>query len=167
MFYIILPMTGFEPQTSGSGSRRFATLATPRLGQVWLKIKPVSLVPCQGELKSWSSVFAFVIKYSGRWRFQVRGNQCDQIWQIFATLANVYKSLTNFDGLFLIWQNDESTLENLWHYWANFQCCIWPNIEKSFNHQVTLEAIAILSTVWPDGYIIFLYLAIYNSEKTS
>ena len=107
MFYIILPMTGFEPQTSGSGSRRFATLATPRLGQVWLKIKPVSLVPCQGELKSWSSVFAFVIKYSGRWRFQVRGNQCDQIWQIFATLANVYKSLTNFDGLFLIWQNDD------------------------------------------------------------
>ena len=66
MFYIILRVTGFEPPTSGSGSRRSATLATPRLGQVWLKIKPVSLVPCQGELKSWSSVFAFVIKYSGR-----------------------------------------------------------------------------------------------------
>ena len=36
--------------------------------------------------------------------------QCDQICQIFATLAKVYKSLTNFDGLILIWQNAQPTL---------------------------------------------------------
>ena len=31
---------------------------------------------------------------------------------------------------FLIWQNTRLTLANLWHYWANFHRCKWPNIEK-------------------------------------
>ena len=35
-----------------------------------------------------------------------------------------------FDGLFIIWQNAEPTLANLWHYWANFHCYKWPNIER-------------------------------------
>ena len=35
-----------------------------------------------------------------------------------------------FDCSFLIWQDAEPTLENLWHYWVSFHCCKWPNIEK-------------------------------------
>ena len=29
-----------------------------------------------------------------------------------------------------IWQNVEHTLASSLCYWANFQCCKWPNIEK-------------------------------------
>ena len=47
-----------------------------------------------------------------------------QLWQKFTSLWQIV------DSLFLIWQNYESTLSNLRHYWANFQCCKWPNIEK-------------------------------------
>ena len=46
-----------------------------------------------------------------------------------------------FDSLFLIWQNAEPTLANLWHYWANIHCCIWPNIEKYSNRLVTLVTV--------------------------
>ena len=56
--------------------------------------------------------------------------QCDQIWRNFAPLAKIYKHLQIFDSLCLIWQNTELTLANLWHYWVNFHCCKWPNIEK-------------------------------------
>ena len=35
-----------------------------------------------------------------------------------------------FDSLFLIWQKAEPTLANLLHYWGNFQCYKWQNIEK-------------------------------------
>ena len=36
----------------------------------------------------------------------------------------------NFEGFFLtIWQNIKPTLTNLLHYWANFPCYQWPNIE--------------------------------------
>ena len=66
---------------------------------------------------------------------------CDQIWRNSATLAEVYKSFTNFWQFISCWQNAEPTLANLWHYWANFHliCCIWPNNEKYSNHLVTLN----------------------------
>ena len=35
-----------------------------------------------------------------------------------------------FYSLYLIWQNAEPTLASLSHYWANFHCCKWPNMEK-------------------------------------
>ena len=63
--------------------------------------------------------------------------QCDTIWRNLATLANVYKSLANFVSLFLIWQNAEPILANLWHCWANFHCSKWPNIENKSKHLVT------------------------------
>ena len=60
-----------------------------------------------------------------------------QSWIVWADLAKLhhygkkFPSLWQiFDSLFLIWQNAEPTLANLWHYWANFHCCKWPNIEK-------------------------------------
>ena len=40
-------------------------------------------------------------------------DQCDQVWRNFVTLEKVYKSLEQFNGLFLIWQNAEPTLANL------------------------------------------------------
>ena len=43
----------------------------------------------------------------------VKWYQCDKIWQNFASLAKVYKSFANFNGLFLDWQNAEPTLANL------------------------------------------------------
>ena len=46
--------------------------------------------------------------------------QGDQIWQNFATLAKLYKSLANFLQFFLIWQNVKPTLANLVHHWAIF-----------------------------------------------
>ena len=54
------------------------------------------------------------------------------LWQKFTSLWQI------FDCLFLIWQNAEPTFANLWHYWAIFHCCKWPNIEKQSNHLVTL-----------------------------
>ena len=47
------------------------------------------------------------------------------LWQKFKSLWQI------FEGLFLIWQNVEPTLANLLHYWGNFHCCSWPNIEKN------------------------------------
>ena len=43
--------------------------------------------------------------------------KCTSLWQCF-------------DSSFLICQNAEPTLVNLWPCWANFHCCKWPNIEK-------------------------------------
>ena len=55
------------------------------------------------------------------------------LWQKFASCWQIC------DGLFLIWQNAEPTLANLWHYWANFHCCKWSHIEKESNHLVALQ----------------------------
>ena len=55
------------------------------------------------------------------------------LWQKFTSLWQ------KFNGLFLIWQNAEHTLANLQHYWTNFHCCKWPNLEKYYNHLVTLS----------------------------
>ena len=46
------------------------------------------------------------------------------LWQKFTSLWHI------FDGLFLIWGNAEPTLANLLHYWPNFHCSKWTNIEK-------------------------------------
>ena len=54
------------------------------------------------------------------------------LWQKFTSLWQI------FDGLFVIWQNAEPTVEKLYHCWAYFQCCKWPNIEKFCNHLVAL-----------------------------
>ena len=46
------------------------------------------------------------------------------LWQKFTSLWQM------FNGLYLIWQNTQPTLANLWHYWTNFHCSKWPNLEK-------------------------------------
>ena len=53
-----------------------------------------------------------------------RFGEISPLWQKFTSLWQI------FDSFFLIWQNAEPTLAILWHYWANFHCCKWPNIEK-------------------------------------
>ena len=60
----------------------------------------------------------------------VRHEERGTVWQ---DLATVYKSLANFRRFIshLIWQNAEPTLANSLHYWANFQCFEWPNIENN------------------------------------
>ena len=47
------------------------------------------------------------------------------LWLKFTSLWQICK------GLFLIWQNAEPILANLWHFWANFLYCKWPNIENN------------------------------------
>ena len=65
----------------------------------------------------------------------------------FGEISPFWPKFTNlwqcFDGLFLIWQNSKPTWENLLHYWANFHFCKWPNIERQFNHLVTLPGTAV------------------------
>ena len=63
----------------------------------------------------WRSGPVFTFKMADHYR----SHSCrvEKIWQ-------------NVDSLFLIWQNAEQTLANVWHDWANFHCCKWPNIEK-------------------------------------
>ena len=56
------------------------------------------------------------------------------LWQTFTSLWQI------FDCIFIIKQNIDSTLANLWHYWANFYCCKWSNFEKQFNNLVILHA---------------------------
>ena len=46
------------------------------------------------------------------------------------TLAKLHECLVIFGNLFIIWQNANYTLANLWYYLANFLSCQWPNIEK-------------------------------------
>ena len=46
------------------------------------------------------------------------------LWQKFISIWQIW------DCLFLIWKNAEHAVANLWHYWAHFDCCKWPNIEK-------------------------------------
>ena len=64
-----------------------------------------------------------------------RFGEISLLWQKFTGL------LQFFEGFFLIWQNDEPTLANLWHYWANFHCCKWPKFEKEYNHLLALNFI--------------------------
>ena len=64
------------------------------------------------------------------------------VWTDLAKFRHFGKSCSiwqNFKGLFLIKQNAEHTLANLWHYWDNFHCRKWPNIEKQSNRLVTLN----------------------------
>ena len=60
-----------------------------------------------------------------------RFGEISALWQI---LTGLWKTV---DSLFLIRQNVDLILANLLHYWANFHCCKWPNIEKYSNHLVT------------------------------
>ena len=46
-----------------------------------------------------------------------RFGQISPLWQKFTSPWQF------FDGLFLVWQIDDSTWANLWHYWDNFHCC--------------------------------------------
>ena len=57
------------------------------------------------------------------------------VWPDLRKFRNFAKRLTslwqNFDGLFLIWQNVEPTLANLWLCWANFQCYNWQILKNN------------------------------------
>ena len=54
----------------------------------------------------------------------------------FGKIIQVFLQI--FVGWFDIWQSVEATSANLLHYWVNFHCCKWPNIETQSNHLVTL-----------------------------
>ena len=76
----------------------------------------------------WHSTFGRVFWLSSVTRF----GENSPLWQYFTSLWQL------LGGLFLIWQNNKSTLANLLHYWTNFHCWKWPNIESLFNHLVPL-----------------------------
>ena len=40
-----------------------------------------------------------------------------------------------------MWHNLEFALADFLFPWANFHCCIWPNIEEQSGHLVTLVSI--------------------------
>ena len=61
-----------------------------------------------------------------------RFGKISPLWQKITSLWQI------LSGLFLFWQNAEPPLADLWHYWTNFPCCKWPNIEKYSNNLVTL-----------------------------
>ena len=54
----------------------------------------------------------------------------ERVWPDLAKFCHFGKTLQVF-GLFLIWQNAEPTLANLWHYWANFHCCKWSYLKNN------------------------------------
>ena len=62
-------------------------------------------------------------------KYKVAYYQCDQIWRNFTSLGQCYKTLVFWKGPFTIWQFIELTLANFIWFWANVQCCKWPNIE--------------------------------------
>ena len=59
------------------------------------------------------------------------GQRTLKLKEVRSSVTRFGKSLQIFDGLFLIWQNAETTLAHLRHNEANFHCCKWPNIEKN------------------------------------
>ena len=87
------------------------------------------------ELDSWSLTSGRVTKDWDRKRLKyIKYSQCGQIWRNFATLAKLYKSLAIYEGL---WEHFEPLLVNYLCFWANTNCCKWPNIEhviKPFGH---------------------------------
>ena len=64
------------------------------------------------------SIFAHGDEWCETWQ------QCDQIWQNFATLAQFEKSWVNYEGSFSIWLNVNLTLSKMLCYWASFRCCL-------------------------------------------
>ena len=71
------------------------------------------------------------------------------LWQKFTSIWQI------FDSLFLIRQNAENTLANLWHYSANFHCCKWPNIENDLT----------IWSHWPQQKILFVRAAAFAGGK--
>ena len=57
---------------------------------------------------------------------------------VWPDLAKFYKYLANFWWFISYLANCWSYFGDFLHYWANFHCCKWPNIEKESNHLVTL-----------------------------
>ena len=53
-----------------------------------------------------------------------------------------------------LWQNATHTLANLWHYWSNFHCCKWPNIEKN-------------PTIWSHYKLLTMNGNGWNEDKSS
>ena len=58
-------------------------------------------------------------------------NQCDKIWRNFATLVK-NKILSIFFMVTLVFGIKLNLLRQKICYWANFQCCKWPNMEKKY-----------------------------------
>ena len=70
----------------------------------------------------------------------------------FGTILALWQNLPSlwqiFVSLFIIWETNKPTLANLLHYWANFRCCKWKNIETQFNHLVSLLSTLLGATPW-------------------
>ena len=99
------------------------------------------------------------------------------VWHRFGEILPLWEKFTSywkiFDALFLIWQNAEPTLANLSHFWANFHCCKWPNIEQLCNHLVTLLLkisvafkLRSISTIGWAHFSIFFWIANFGTRKT-
>ena len=53
-----------------------------------------------------------------------RFGEISPLWQHLMTLCQMV------EGLISVWQNFEPTVAKMLYFWAVFQCCKWPNIEK-------------------------------------
>ena len=88
-------------------------------------LKNPDLIPllCHNKMCLWHCLPSRVTRFG----------KISPFWQKFTSLWQI------FDGVFLIWSNSKPSLTNLLHYWANFHCYKWPNIETEFNNLVTLS----------------------------
>ena len=97
------------------------------IGQIFIKVNGQ-------RLSKYSSYLVTMVRSDAS--SVTRLAEISPLWQKIKSLWQI------FESLYLIWQNVEPTLANLLHYWANFHCCSWPNIEKQSNLLVTLDASA-------------------------
>ena len=109
MFFVykFLPMTGFEPQTSGIGSDRSTNWATTtsQLQNLFITSVPAKQLKITFKINSWGLVVY---------------EQCDLIWQNLATLQQ-HKKLWPFrNDSNSIWQIFELSLANFICYLTNY-----------------------------------------------
>ena len=95
-----------------------------KASQFWTNLKYSSRVTNVTVRKIELYIFANLIEF-----WQRRRGSC-AVWPDLAKFRQLWKSLQVFLMFFIIWQNAEHILANLWHYWANFHCCKYWNFEK-------------------------------------
>ena len=120
----LLPPSGITPlehPTVSKSSAQYTFYQASKPRDLWFECCYFAPYFCKQQ-KLTKEMMTNVTKFGKIW----------PLWQKFTSLWQI------FDGLFVIWQNAEPTVEKLYHCWAYFQCCKWPNIEKFCNHLVAL-----------------------------
>ena len=113
---IVLPVRMFSYKLRIVLQQRKTFLQLSTLVCVWGNYSLSSLQPSPRETETWSCVFTWLCRKQSSRR---------PVWPHLAKFT-----LAKFWPFFLIWQSVEPALENLVHYWASFNCCLWPNFEK-------------------------------------